>query len=357
MPSIAASRRGDGRPMTTAEDLHTLVVGREAMACRFEVAFNAGEVPGATALAIDALDLVEEIEGRISVYRDTSELARINATAAAGWQPVSRDVAGLLARARELWQVTGGAFDIAAGPLVRAWGFLQRQGKTPPADDLAEALARSGMRHVEIDLEGRRVRFTRPGVELNPGAIGKGWALDRALDRLEAAGVRNVLLHGGASSVRAAGIQGPAVPGRRGWRVGLVHPLRPGRRLATLTLVDRALGTSGSGTQFFLDRGRKIGHILDPRTGLPAEGVLSATVLAPTAADADALATALSVLGPAGLETIAPPGGPVAAIALVSGAAAGAVRLVVANLEPHDLAVESPAGVEIEWRAAAAPRG
>jgi thiamine biosynthesis lipoprotein len=343
--------------MTTAEDLHTLVVGREAMACRFEVAFNAGELPEATALAVDALDLVEEIEARISVYRDTSEFARLNATAAAGWQPVSRDVAALLGRARELWAATGGAFDIAAGALVRTWGFLARQGRTPAPADLAAALARSGMRHVELDEPGLRVRFASPGVELNPGAIGKGWALDRALDRLSTAGVKNVLVHGGASSVRAAGVHGPAVAGRRGWRVGLIDPLRPGRRLATLTLVDRALGTSGSGTQFFLDRGRRIGHILDPRTGLPAEGVLSATVLAPTAADADALATAAYVLGPAGLATIAPAGGPVAAVMVVPGAAAGAVRLVVANLAREDLAVEAPAGVEIEWRETAAARG
>jgi thiamine biosynthesis lipoprotein len=145
------------------------------------------------------------------------------------------------------------------------------------------------------------VRFLRPGVEINPGAIGKGWAIDRAVESLAAAGVASVLVHGGQSSVRARGTQGPAVEGRHGWRVGLRHPLRPGRRLATITLDDRALGTSGSGTQFFIDRGRRVGHILDPRTGLPAEGVISATVLAESAADADALATALYVLGPAGL--------------------------------------------------------
>jgi len=331
--------------MTTGEDLHTLVVGREAMACRFEVAFNAGEVPGATALAIAALDLVEEIEGRISVYRDTSEFARLNATAAAGWQPVSRDVADLLARARELWKVTGGAFDIAAGPLVRAWGFLERQGRTPPAADLAAARERSGMRHVELDREGRRVRFARPGVEINPGAIGKGWAIDRAVDRLSAAGVRNVLVHGGSSSVRAAGLQGPMLPGRRGWRVGLVHPLRPGRRLATITVRDRGLGTSGSGTQFFIDRGRRIGHILDPRTGLPAEGVVSATVIAESAADADALATALFVLGAAGLEAVVAAGASGAILVLPAG---HAPRVVIANLAADEVEVEPEPGLVID---------
>jgi len=323
-------------------DLHTLVVGREAMACRFEVAFNAGEVPDATEFALDALDLVDEIENRLSVYRDTSELARLNATAAAGWQPVSYDVCELLVRARELHAATGGAFDIAAGALVRAWGFLARQGRTPELAALAAAREAAGMQWVEIDPEGRRVRFLRPGVELNPGAIGKGWAIDRALERLVDKGVPSVLVHGGSSSVRAAGIQGPAVAGRRGWRVGLRHPLRPTQRLATITLVDQALGTSGSGTQFFIDRGRRLGHILDPRTGLPAEGVISATVIASRAADADALATALYVLGEAGIDTIAPQGGPVSAILVLPGEAAGSVKLRLANVAEGVLTLDSP---------------
>lgn len=329
------------------EELHTLVVGREAMACRFELAFNAGEVPEATELALDALDLVDEIENRLSIYRDTSELARLNATAATGWQPVSHDVCGLLVRARELHAATGGAFDIAAGALVRAWGFLARQGRIPEPAALQSAREASGMQWVEIDAEQRRVRFTRPGVELNPGAIGKGWAIDRVVERLAERGVSSVLVHGGSSSVRAAGIQGPAVPGRRGWKVGLRHPLRPAQRLATITLVNQALGTSGSGTQFFIDRGRRLGHILDPRTGLPAEGVLSATVIAPAAADADALATALYVSGEEGLPLVAPEGGPVAAVLVLPGAAAGAVRLRLANVAAGMLALDTLAGVEL----------
>ena len=333
--------------MSDAAELNTLVVGRDAMACRFEVAFNAGEVPGDTELAIAALDVVDEVEDRISIYRDTSELVRVNAAAAAGWVEISPDLTALLARAREVHRVTAGAFDIAAGSLVRAWGFLRRQGRTPDDAEQATALAACGMRHVELDEPGGRVRFLRPGVEINPGAIGKGWALDRAIERLEAAGVPSVLVHGGQSSVRSRGVQGPDVPGRRGWRVGLRHPLRPGRRLATITLENRALGTSGSGTQFFIDRGRRLGHILDPRTGRPAEGVISATVLAPTAADADALATALYVLGPAGLPLVAPPRGPAAAI-LVLPAATGA-RVVVANLDAETVAIEPEAGLEVEW--------
>jgi len=327
-------------------DLHALVVGREAMACRFEVVFNVGEVPDATELAVEALDLIDEIEDRITVYRDTSELARLNATAANGWQPVAADLFELLLLARELHERTGGAFDMAAGTLVRTWGFLRRQGRTPMPEELARAREAAGMQWVELDPAGRRVRFTRAGVELNPGAIGKGWAIDRAIEMLRDRGVGNVLLHGGASSVRALGERGPGLPERRGWPVGIRHPLRPGRRLATVALEDRALGTSGSGTQFFIDRGRRLGHILDPRSGVPAEGVLSATVIAPSAAEADSLSTALYVLGAAGLSSIAAPGGPVAAILVVPGTAAGAVRLLTANLDAKTLTIEPGEGVE-----------
>lgn len=336
-------------------DINTLVVGRDAMACRFEVCLNAGETADGTALAVAALDLVDEAEDRLSIYRHTSELSRLNATAASGWQAVSPDVAALLVRAREIHELTAGAFDVAAGALVRAWGFVARAGRVPDPEALAAARACSGMHLVELDPAGRRVRFARPGVELNPGAIGKGWAVDRALESLAEAGVASAMVHGGQSSVRARGTHGPGLSGRRGWRVGLRDPLRPGRRLATITLADRALGTSGSGTQFFLDRGRRLGHILDPRTGLPAEGVVAATVLAPTAADADALATALYALGPAGLERIAPPGGPVGAILVVAGSGSGSVRLVLANVAEDDVAVDAAAGVEVVRHGAAAP--
>lgn len=334
--------------MTADADIHTLVVGREAMACRFEVVFNAGEVPEATELGCAALDLVDGIEAAISVYRESSDLARLNASAAAGWQPVSDEVHDLLLLARDLHDRTGGGFDIAAGSLVRAWGFLRRQGRTPTDEELAAARAASGMGHVEFDAAGRRVRFTSPGVEINPGAIGKGWAIDRAVALLAAAGVPSVLVHGGQSSVRARGVHGPALPGRRGWQVGLRHPLFPARRLATITLEDRALGTSGSGTQFFVDRGRRLGHILDPRTGRPAAGVLSATVIAPTAAVADALSTAAYVLGPAGLETIAPPGGDAAAILVLPGRGSAEVRVLLANVAADTVVIESGPGIEVE---------
>lgn len=332
-------------PMADGPDLHTIIVGREAMGCRFEVVFNAGEVADATEAGCDALDLVDEIEARISIYRDSSELAAINA-AAGRWVEVTADTLALLRLALEIGNQTGGAFDIAAGPLVQAWGFVRRQGRTPAADEFAAAVAVSGAGQVELDNDGCRARVCVAGAGLNPGGIGKGWAVDRAVEQLSAAGVPSCLLHGGQSSVRAIGTQGPAQPGRTGWKVGLRHPLRPGRRLATFTLCDRALGTSGSGTQFFVERGRRLGHILDPRSGRPAEGVISATVLAPTAAAADALATAAYVLGEAGLPQILARD-PAVGVMLVVPAAGRGLRVVLANLHEGDVSLDLEPGLEL----------
>jgi len=331
--------------MSQAE-LHRIIVGREAMGCRFEAVFNAGEVTDATELGMAVLDIVDEIEARISVYRSHTEFIRINA-APGDWVTVSADTMALLMLARDLHAQTAGGFDIAAGPLVSAWGFMQRQGRTPEPDELDAALAVSGTRHLEIDEEASRVRLVASGAALNPGAIGKGWAIDRGMSFLQGSGVPSVLVHGGQSSVRAIGTQGPSLPGRGGWPVGLRHPLRPGRRLATITLHDKALGTSGSGTQFFIERGKRLGHILDPRTGRPAEGVHSATVIADSAAEADALATALYVLGPDGLAAIAPAGSTTGAI-LVMPTEVGSLRVVLANLDEATVAVEHEPGLVLE---------
>ncbi len=143
--------------------------------------------------------------------------------------------------------------------------------------------------------ERRTVAFQRRGLEINLGSIGKGYALDRVGDFLAATGkFPAVLLHGGHSSVYA---RGSPNGDPRGWRVGISHPWDGGRRLAEVWLRDRALGTSAATFQHLEYNGRKLGHVLDPRTGWPAAGMASATVVAPTGAEADALSTAFYVGG------------------------------------------------------------
>ena len=146
---------------------------------------------------------------------------------------------------------------------------------------------------VELNLADSTIRVLAPSVELDLGAIGKGYAIDRVAEYLASQQQAHFLIHGGFSSLRAHGQHN----GHAGWPVGLRNPLFPDRNYATLLLKDRALASSGSNVQFFRHQGQRYGHILDPRTGWPALGMLSVTVTAPTATEADALSTAFYVMG------------------------------------------------------------
>ncbi len=290
----ATSRRGlferlRGRSPETG---HWVKVHRPAMACRFEVTL-ASEDARHVEDARMALDEVDTIEAVLTWFRDTSELSRVNREAAAGPVSVGPLLFALLRRCRELHALTGGAFDPASTALSRAWGFLDRRPRLPTDEAIAEARARSGMDKVVLEDVRRSVRFTTPGVELSFGAVGKGWALDRVFASLVERGVRRALVSAGGSSQRAWG--GEA------WELSL-EPRR--QELARLFLRDAALATSAAGEQHFEAGGRRYGHVLDPRTGWPAKGVRSASVVASDAAVADALATAFLVAGPALAEPV-----------------------------------------------------
>src|SRR5262249_8866864 len=280
-------------PPTAPADVSLLRCSRRAMATLFELLLPV-ETDDAAAFANDAFDLIDELEAQLTVYRDDSEVSRLNQRAANEAVEVEERLFALLMTAERLTAATWGAFDITAGPLIKAWGFFRREGRVPTPAERQEALDRVGMRHVELKTEQRTMRYRRPGVEINLGSIGKGYALDRVVERFAERGVRSALLHAGGSSVRAIGRQ----PGEdRGWPVGIRHPWEEGRRIAIVHLRDQALGTSAATFQHFEYNRRRLGHLLDPRTGRPAEGVASSTALAPTAAEADALATAFFILG------------------------------------------------------------
>jgi thiamine biosynthesis lipoprotein len=275
------------------------------MACRVEVALTEGDV-GHLAAATEALNEADRVEALLTVFRDSSELSRLNREAASGASEVDEEVLELLTQCEQLHAETDGAFDITSTPLSRCWGFLQRNGRIPPLDEIEAARARVGMRRVTLDRAARHVRFDLVGMELNLGAIGKGYALDRMGELLRRRGLRHALLSAGGSSVRAIGGRGT------GWTIDIRSPLVDRTRLARLYLRDGALGTSGIGEQFVIDSkagadiagespnagSTRYGHVIDPRTGWPAQGVLSASVVAANAARADALSTAFLVGGP-----------------------------------------------------------
>ncbi len=267
-----------------------VVIARRAMACEFSLSLP-GTQRDAFEVGCAALDEVDRLERRLTVYDDESDVAALNRAAAERAFPLDEELADLLRMAARLHAETNGAFDAASGALVRAWGFLRGPRRVPSAEERAQALADSGWGHVRLDDRG--LSFDRPGVELNLGAIGKGFAIDRALELVRTRhGIGAALMQGGRSSLRAAGR--PA----GGWVVAIGDPRRPGESVARVRLHDEALGTSGADNLYFEAGGRRFGHILDPRSGWPAEGVLSASVIAPSAAEADALSTAFFVMGP-----------------------------------------------------------
>ena len=269
-------------------------LSRKAMAGEFEICLPVATAGEATAAALEALDLVQALERQLSFFRPDSDISEINRHAADAAVEVEPRLFALLQGAMQLGRDSGGAYDLTATPLWEAWGFARRAGAIPSPEQLAEARAQVGGEWVELDEARQTIRFLRPGMRLNLGSIGKGYAVDRAVELMSAAGVTDFLVHGGYSSVAARGLAAAGQP----WKIGVKDPLRDERRLGQIELHDRALGTSGSQFQSFRHRGRRYGHILDPRTGWPADGVLSVTVLAPTAAEADALSTAFFVMGP-----------------------------------------------------------
>jgi thiamine biosynthesis lipoprotein len=298
-PSRGEGRRPDGGPqaprgegpngLRDGDDAWVRVY-RTAMACRFEVTLfseDAAEVEAARA----ALDEADRLEAALTVFRETSELSRVNRRAADEDVEVDERLFALLRRCRDLHDRTEGAFDITSTPLSRCWGFLLRDGRVPAASEIANARAAVGMSRVRLDEARRAVRFERRGVELNLGAIGKGYALDRMGSLLRARGVRHALLSAGRSSIAAIG-------GRDGgWTIDL-RPRLTRRVVARLRLRDGAVGTSGAGEQYFEVDGARYGHVIDPRSGWPASGVLGASVIVRDAALADALSTAFLVGGP-----------------------------------------------------------
>ncbi|HSQ19511.1 MAG TPA: FAD:protein FMN transferase [Blastocatellia bacterium] len=262
------------------------------MACRFEVTLARRATAG-VAVANKALDTADRIEEQLSVFRDSSYVSFINRSAASKPVRIERSLWELLIQCRQLHRDTDGAFDVTSAPLSRCWGFLRRQGRIPRQDEIQEALAVVGSDRLRFDHETRTIRFERPGVELNFGSIGKGYALDRMSDVIRRS-VQTALLSAGSSSLLAIGAGDRR---QRGWKVGIRHPGAKDKRIALVRLRDCAMSTSGSEEQFFEHEGKRYGHIIDPRSGQPAEGIASASVIAASAALTDALATAFYVGG------------------------------------------------------------
>jgi FAD:protein FMN transferase len=277
-----------------------VTLARSAMGTRFELVLCGEDSVFLRAAGEEALDEVERLEAQLSLYRPDSELSGVNARAAVDPVVVEPRFFQLLQRITGLSAATEGAFDVTVAPLMRCWGFVGDTGRAPDPEALAEARRRVGMRHVELDPAARTIRFLQPGMSLDLGAVGKGYAVERAVELLREAGVTAALLHAGTSSIAALG----APPDADAWTVAIRHPVVPDTHLAVARLCDRALSVSAPhGKSFTLD-GRRYGHVIDPRTGSPVEGALLSALITDSPTDGDALSTALLTLGADGLPLV-----------------------------------------------------
>ncbi len=261
------------------------------MATRFEIVLHGGPAPSLRAAGEEALDEIDRLEAMLSLYRPGSEVARLNREGHRQPVRVTPELFRLLDRARRLTAETGGAFDITIAPLVRCWGFMGGTGALPETADVVAARELVGMHLVELNPESFTVRFAREGVMLDLGAIGKGYAVDRAAEILREAGVTSALIHGGTSTTYAVGRQADGSP----WKVAITRPDTDSNPapLAVAELEDTSLSVSAVWGRAFRDGARRYGHVLDPRTGRPAEGALMTALVLPSATESDALTTAL----------------------------------------------------------------
>lgn len=243
--------------------------------------------PDARAAKI-AFDEIGRVEGLLSKYRPDSEIARLNR---AGRLKVSAETYALLKRAKEFCRSSGGALDITVGPLVDIWGFSNKKYRVPAPSEIKEALTAVGFEKIILSDADNSVELAGTGVKIDLGAVAKGYAVDCAAEKIRQAGVKACLINAGGQISCLGDNSG------RPWKIAVRRPRSRGAS-EIIELKDRSAATSGDYEQYFTVGDKRYSHILDPRTGYPADsGVISVTITAPGGFSADALSTAVFVLG------------------------------------------------------------
>jgi FAD:protein FMN transferase len=242
---------------------------------------------------------ISRLDRMMTDWKDSGPLMEINRQAGTRAVEVPPELFFILKRSLQISELSEGAFDVTFAGAGRLWRWWEKSPAVPSPEEVRASLSNVGWRHLRLDEARETAYLDRPGSRIGLGAIGPGYAGDLALRKMRDLGVHNALVNL-SGDVVAAGTHGG-----RPWEVSIRHPRRPGEAFAILPVSNIAVSTSGDYERFFIKDGKRYGHIIDPRTGYPAEGCQSVTVTAPTLAFADALATAVFVLGPVkGMELI-----------------------------------------------------
>jgi thiamine biosynthesis lipoprotein len=241
----------------------------------------------------DAFEEARRLDQMLSNYRPDSEWSKVNQGAYQRPVRVSPELYDLLDKCLDYSRRSDGAFDITVGPLMKLWGFYRQTYRVPHAAEIRSVLGRIGYAHIHLDPAHHTVRFDAP-VEMDPGGIGKGYAVDRMADILRRDGVTMGLISAGRSSIYAIGAP-PSEP--RGWHILLPDPHNAHQTAWELYLKDESMSTSGTSEKFFIAGGKTYSHLMDPRTGMPVQGMLEVSVVTPRTLDSEAWAKPYFVLG------------------------------------------------------------
>jgi FAD:protein FMN transferase len=262
------------------------------MGTMFRIEMYAASKSQASTAADAAFDRAEELEQIMSDYRVDSELERLDRIGFAAPVAVSSDLYDVLAMSIKTSELSGGVFDVSVGPLVQLWRAARKTGRLPDRAEIIKAKALVDYRNIELDPAAHTVFLKRAGMQLDLGAIGKGYAADQMLAVLKSQGIDHAMVEAGGEVIVSA-----PPPGTTGWKVGIdTADSDAGAPPCTLLLHDAAVSTSGDEHQFLELNGHRYSHVINPQTGWALEGENSTTVVARDSATADSLGTALSLM-------------------------------------------------------------
>jgi thiamine biosynthesis lipoprotein len=286
-------------PAAGAED-RRVVLGRPLLGTVVESEADHPDLAVARRALHAGFDRIVDVDRLMSIFRPHSEISAMNRSAGAESVPISGETAEVLSEALLVAGQSRGAMDVTIHPLVQLWARAGREGRLPARPELDRALRVLGTARLTLRAGGHRATLEERGAGVDLGGIAKGYAVDLAIEALRAHGVRRGIVNAGGD-LRVLGRTRTGEP----WRIGVRHPLRPSALVAAIAVEDESVATSGNYFRFATIGGREYGHVLDPRTGLPTDALLAATVVAPRAMRADALATAALVSGiPGALELL-----------------------------------------------------
>jgi len=296
-PFSPPSQGGDRGGNESDSDIKLLKQTRMIMGTFAEVSIYSNDEKTAGKAIEESLDEMERMDRIMSNYKKDSELSRLNKKAAKSPVPCNGELLDVIEQSQYYSELSGGAFDITVSPVVALWGFFREKGHVPPDKEVEKVLPAVSYKNIVVNKSNdtkkpAAISFKNTQTQIDLGAIGKGYAVDKALEIIRKYGISNGCINLGGN-IYVLGTP----PGKNAWKIGVQHPRNSGEILGYLELKNEATATSGDYERFFEFNGKRYSHIINPQTGRPVSGTIATTIVAPTSTEVDALSTSVFVLG------------------------------------------------------------